>query len=352
MAKDLLDENMDTGAFSRLSFELDRIHSSERARPLHIFCVFPKISVEDLSNVASKAGVHATTERKGKGVYKLEIMSPKKRQLANGYLIDHDAFWNILIKTIESPAIAEYVARLWLQKMRPAVSRSYIRSSDLLDIMDDLSSMPNSKLELRDYILRAYDSPESMKRWPRDKPYSRQEMERDIKRENKLLLGLSFIFKGGPNYFHVRVQTNGQFVFYDGSGDCFSNFQRLVLSRFNEIALENYKFFSNRERKTVDGVVEISKVVLNPMKKLEKPDFEILSSHMGVEYSTAILHSGNPWLLLNVIDRSDGSSFDIFGYSPEIQIVPSNKASAESLMRLIFTIYQIFPLMQITPITA
>jgi hypothetical protein len=99
-------------------------------------------------------------------------------------------------------------------------------------------------------------------------------------------------------------------------------------------------------------MVEISKVVLNPMKKLGKPDFGILSSHIGVDYSTAILHSGNPWLLLNVIDRNDGSSFDIFGYSPEIQIIPSNKASPESLMRLIFTIYQIFPLMQITEITA
>jgi len=120
VAKDLLDENMDTGAFSRLAFELDRIHSSERARPLHIYCVFPKISVEDLSSVASEAGVHATTERKGKGVYSLEIMSPKKRQLANGYLMDYGSFWNILIKTIELPTVAEHVARMWLRRMRPA----------------------------------------------------------------------------------------------------------------------------------------------------------------------------------------------------------------------------------------
>jgi len=170
LSKDLLGENMDVGAFSRLSFELDRKYSSEGARPLHIFCVFSKISVENLSSTASEAGVHATAKREGEGVYSLEIVSPKKRQLAYGYLLDHGAFWNILIKTVESPTIAEHVARLWLRRMRPAVSRSYVKSSDLLDIMDDLSIIPNSKLELRDYILRAYDSPESMKRWPRDKP--------------------------------------------------------------------------------------------------------------------------------------------------------------------------------------
>jgi hypothetical protein len=348
----VLEENPDAGAFSRLSFELDRKHSSEGARPLHIFCVFSKIPVDDLSNTAIKAGVQATTKREGEGVYSLEIMSPKKRQLAYGYLVDYGAFWNILIKTIESPMVAEHVTRLWLRRMRPAVSRSYIKSTELLDIMDDLSNIPNSKLELRDYILRAYDSPESMKRWPRDKPYSRQELERDIKRENKLLLGLNFIFRGIDSFFNVRIQSNGQFVFYEGSRDCFSSFQRLVLSRFNEIALENYESFSNRERKTTDDAVKISKVILNPMKKLGKPDFEILSSHIGIDYSTAILHSGNPWLMLNVIDRADGSSFDIFGYSPEIQIVPSSRASAESLMRLLYTIYQIFPLMQITQETA
>ena len=81
MSRDLLGENMDVGAFSRLSFELDKIHSSEGARPLHVFCDFPKISVEDMSDNASQAGVHATIKREGNGVYNLEIM---ERRVSSG----------------------------------------------------------------------------------------------------------------------------------------------------------------------------------------------------------------------------------------------------------------------------
>ena len=338
---------MEASALIKLCFELDAFHSSRQARPLHIFSVFPKINVKDISQVAREAGVHATTERVGREVYKLDIVSARKRQRAYGYLIDYEKFWNILIRTVESPTIAGNVAKLWLKRMYPAVCRSYIKSSDLLDIMDDLSKIEDSKLELRSFILRAHDSPETMKKWPRDKPYSREEIERNIKRERKLLEGINFIFQVKETYFNVRIQTNGHFVFYEGGRYCFSNFQRLVLSRFNETAIINHKFFSNRERRIIDGKVKISRIVLDPTKKLSKTDFESLSSHLGMSYSTAVLHSGNPWLLLNIIDRGDGSSFDIHGYPSEIQIVPFNRASPESLMRLIYTIYELFPLTEI-----
>lgn len=341
---------MEAGALAKLSFELDAFHSSKVARPLHIFSVFPKISLEILSHTAREAGVGATIERIGQEVYKLEIVSARGRRRAYGHLIDHKKFWNIMIRTLESPTVAGNVAESWLKRMYPAVCRSYIRSNDLLDIMDGLSEIENSKLELRSYILRAHDRPETMKKWPRDKPYSREEIERNIERENKLLEGINFIFRVKETYFNVRIQTNGHFVFYEGGYNCFSIFQRLVLSRFDEIALISHKFFSNRERRIVDGKVKISKLVLDPKRKLDQTDFENLSSYLSTNHSIAVIHSGNPWLLLNIIDRGDGSSFDVYGYPSEIQIVPFNKASPESLMRLIYIIGKIFPLIQIKEI--
>jgi hypothetical protein len=87
---------------------------------------------------------------------------------------------------------------------------------------------------------------------------------------------------------------------------------------------------------------------LDPLKKLTLKDFAVLSTHIAKSsYSTAVIHSGNPWLILNALDRGDGSSFDIFGYTPEIQIIPASKASPESLMRLLNSIYEIFPLMKV-----
>ena len=120
-----------------------------------------------------------------------------------------------------------------------------------------------------------------------------------------------------------------------------------MLTRFNETALRNHKFYSNKERRVINGEAKIFPITLKPAKELTKSDFESLSMHLGRNYSTAIFHSGNPWLLMSLIDVSDGSSFDIHGHSDELQVVPFNKASPESLMKLIFEIYELFPLLQI-----
>ncbi|MBZ5588216.1 MAG: hypothetical protein LAO05_06615, partial [Acidobacteriia bacterium] len=333
--------------FANLLFELDAFHSSKEARPLHVFNVFPRINVDEISSTARKAGVSATIEKVGEDVYKIEIVSARERQHAYGYLVNHGKYWNILVKTIESPIVAGNIAERWLKRLYPAICRSYVKSKDILSIMDSLSKVENSKLELMSFILRAHDSPETTKKWPRGKPYSRDEIERIIGREKQLLEGINFSFKIEQTYFSVRIQADGHFVFYEGGQYCFSNFQRLVLSRFDELALENHTFFSNRERKVINDKIKISKIVLDPIKKMAKNDFETLSSHLSSTYSTMVLHSGNPWLLLDVIDRGDGSVFGIHGYSSEIQIVPFNRASPESLMKLVHSIYELFPLAEI-----
>lgn len=338
---------MEVGALAKLYFELDSFHSSQKARPLHIFSVFPKIDVSAIPNVAKDAGVDADIESKGQKAYELTIISARKWRHAIGYLVDHEQLWNMLIQTIESPTVAGNVVERWLDRMYPAVCRSYVKSSDLLDIIDDLSGIEGSKLEIRSYVLRAHDSPETVKNWKKGKPYSREEIERDIQKSEKLLEAINFLFHVEQTYFHVRIQTDGHFVFYKGGQYCFTNFQRLVLSKFNEIALMAHKFFSHRERRITDGEAEISRITLELTRQLGKTDFESLSSHLRMRYSTAVLHSGNPWLLLNIIDRGDGSSFDLHGYPSGIKVVPFNRASPESLMRLIYAIYELFPLIRI-----
>lgn len=332
---------------AQLFSQLDAFHSSPNKRPLHIFTVFPKVGIESISQFAKKAGVDAVIEKQDRNLYDLKIVSARKRQAAYGYLVDHGRYWHILIKTVESPTVAGNVAKLWLKRLYPVVCRAYVKSEDLLNIMDDLANTEESKLGLRGYVLRAHDAPETMKKWPRDKPYSRAEIENVIQRENKLLDAIEFVFQVKGTSFNVRIENKGHCVFYEGSSDCFSNFYRLVLSRFDEIALMNHKFFSNRQRQILNGEAKISKISLNPSKSLTKNDLQSLSMHLGMNYSTAVMHSGNPWLSMNIIDRGDGSSFDIYGYPSEIQVVPFNKASPESLMRLVYNISEIFPLTKI-----
>ena len=150
--------------FTQVCFELDAVHSSRQARPLHVFTVFPKIDVDDIPYVAHEAGLGAALERAGENLYTFQIVSAHKRRRAYGYLVDFGNFWDILIRTVESPTVAGNAAELWLKRMYPAICRSYMKSEDLLNILDDLAKIEDAKLELRGYVLRAHDSPETMKK--------------------------------------------------------------------------------------------------------------------------------------------------------------------------------------------
>jgi hypothetical protein len=331
-------------SFAQLCFELDEFHRSDQARPLHVYTVLPKIEVGKIPDLAREAGVGAVIKKIGNNVYDLEIVSAHKRNRAFGWLVDFKNYWIILFRTIESPTFAGNITKRWIERMYPVISRSYIKPSDLLRIMDHLSDIKESRLELRGYILRSHDRPETTKKWPKGTLYSRTMIENTISNENKLLEGINFIFSIDETFFDVRMQIDGHFVFYRGGSRCFSNFQRLILSSYNEIALFNRNFFADKERREIDGNIEIHQIYLQPKEKLTKGDLETLSLYLSTIYSIAIFHSGNPWLLLNAIDRGDGSSFDIYGYTSEIQIVPFNKATPESLMRLCYNITEVFPL--------
>ena len=327
----------------QLFSELDAFHCSKENRPLHVFTVFPNTKAQNLPNYAYSAGSGAIIEKQEDSLYKVTLSSYRRKQQAYGYLIDSNNLWNILIRTIESPTVAGNITMSWIRRMNPLVRMTYMRPNDLLNIMDSLSKIENSKIGLRGVVLRKYGRAQSMKKWPMGALYSRNEIEQTMRSENELLEAIDFEFRVDNAYFRVRMESNGHFVFYEGNQYCFSNFQRLLLTKFNETALKNYRLYSNKERKMVDGEAQISPITLKPVKELTKCDFESLSMHLNRSYSTAIFHSGNPWLLMSLIDINDGSSFDLHGHSDELQVVPFNKASPESLMKLVFDIYELFP---------
>jgi len=338
---------MSMSSFAQLCFNLDSTHSSRYPRPLHVFPVFPKVDVEQIPKLAKQAGVGAIIKKNGENIYSLQMISAYKRRRAFGNLVDFGNYWIILIRTIESPTVAGNIAKRWLKRMYPVITRSYLKPNDLLNILDKLSQIEKSVLKMRGYILRAHDKPETLKKWPRGLPYSRTIVEKTILNENKRLEAMNFLFRINDVFFRTRIETNGHFVFYEGGEQCFSNFYRLVLSKYIELSLSHKNYFSNRERRVVDGEVEISQLTLKSKEKITKESMQSLTAYLSSNYSVAILHSGNPWLFLTVIDRGDGSSFDIYGYPNELQIVPFNKASAESYVKLFHSIGELFPLIEI-----
>ena len=64
---------------------------------------------------------------------------------------------------------------------------------------------------------------------------------------------------------------------------------------------------------------------------------------MFSQYSGGIFASGNPLLIMTIIDNHDGSAFDIYAKEKKIEVVPQMKASSSSLGNLVRTITDFFP---------
>ena len=82
-------------------------------------------------------------------------------------------------------------------------------------------------------------------------------------------------------------------------------------------------------------------ITLDP--ELSKEDLIELKDTLGRKYMTAVLYDGNPWLLLSLIDKSDGSTFNLQAYHDEIIVTPVIRISSASLTRLYSALEEVLP---------
>jgi len=332
---------MEKMSLSQLYATFDNQYCGGYPSPLHIFVLFPRIGIDSLPDLASRAEAGLHLEPLSENVY--EIVLSLRKRYAQGFVVTYPHIWNLFIRPVESSVAAAQVTDTWLRKVYPILSKAYVESEQLLDILDSLKSTnPDYRVEVRGYLLKTFREPETSRTWPRDQPYIRRILERSM--ESRYLLdAIRFGFHAGEAFFETRISRNGHLVYYSGGKQGFSDLSRLILQPLSKIALENRKRFSGRERKIVGDEVVISPVMMKPENPLTERDLVGIKLALCESYTTSVIHGGNPWLLVSVIDRGDGSYFDIYGYEDEVVIVPFNRASPESLTKLYGLIRELVP---------
>jgi len=274
-------------------------------------------------------------------MYQLSIRL--RRRFVQGFLITGGPLWTVLIKPSESSALAEQVSRIALRNLYPSLASAFAESEQLLDFLDQLGGQtPNSTLQIKDYFLRSAREGTTKRAWPRGQPYVRKKIEEEMGRKF-LLDGISFNLISDNSTIEARVSRDGHFVLYGGKGSCYSTFLRIVYQPIVEIMIKNRKRFQNRGRKVVQGEPVISPIRIDPGVELQADSLRALKLALIQQYSSAVIHDTNPWLMMNAIDRKDSSYYDIYGYHDQIVVVPFERASAESLSRLYSVIREMFP---------
>jgi hypothetical protein len=323
-------------SISQLYSQLNAEYSLGRPKALHVFVLLSKIEPSQLNEAARFVGIGFESRSYAEDFF--EVTLRLKTRFTLGYLIVRSNVWMLLIRPFESSVIAGQVATNWIEKMYPMLSRIYVEPKQILDILDSLNK-DAKQLGLRGYYV-VERGKISRKTWPRGL-YSREELEEDIR--DNLLDSLRFRFESGRALIESWVSRNGHLVFYRGGEAGFSDFDRLVLQPYIELGVANYDRFRGHERKIVGEEIQVRPFIIYPRRRLERSDLQALKRDLQHEYSTSVLYGGNPWLQMGLIDRGDGSNFDLYAYEDEIIVIPFNSVSPESLTRLYSLVQARFP---------
>lgn len=310
------------------------------APPLHLFITFPEIDVSRISDVAASAGVSVGVKQASGNLYDLAVRLRKRAAYAK--LVAYDEIWTIVVRSAESPVTAGEIVEKWLANVHPKLISSFFDSKQLLDLVDSFGKLSNPpEINVSEFVLREYPKGPTHKTWEKGKPYDRSVIERHILENSAPLDSIKFKVSAGRDSFDCRISRNGHLVLYVGS---ISQFMSLIVSPLTDVAKANQDFFRHRQREFVEGKVVLNEIRLTTdEKEVTTERLERLGGALCDAFVGAILHSGNPMLYVNAIDKLDGSVFDVCAYPDEIVVMPYSKASPSSLIRLYMLITEVVP---------
>lgn len=327
-------------SFADYVMSMEPEYEAGSAPPLHLFITFPQIDLSRISDVAASAGVWVGVKQVSGNLYDLSVRLRKRAAYAK--LVTYDEIWTIVVHSTESPVTAGEIVEKWLANVHPKLISSFFDSKQLLDLVDSFGKLPNPpEINVSEFVLREYPKGPTHKTWEKGKSYDRSVIERHILENNAPLDSIKFKVSAGRDSFDCRISRNGHLVLYVGS---ISQFMSLIISPLTDVAKANNDFFRHRQREFIEGKVVPNEIRLAAdEKEITTEHLERLGGALCDAFVGAILHSGNPMLYVNAIDKLDGSVFDVCAYPDEIVVMPYSKASPSSLIRLYMLITEVVP---------
>jgi hypothetical protein len=219
--------------------------------------------------------------------------------------------------------------------MFPIAIRSYVTSEDLFQLLDQFSK--ETGVELR-YT-------ESVSRKMFGKAFSDRRHEKRIDPTKYELFTVAFkrsreqegrvdrirVFGNGYDF---SISRSGIVKIYRGD---FVSFYRYFALEFVERAISRWKVFESRSR-TEQPQKEVRPLLLKfdsnvfDDVSVRKELVNIISSYSNSEYS--VIHEGNPYVYIAVLDRLDNSSFTIRTYdSDSLIVIPQIRTTKTALVR-------------------
>lgn len=344
-------------SITKLQYYVADLFSRGSTSPLHIFVTFSQTTIEKLPTLAGRMDRSIRLEPAGDDLYEIRIRLKKRG--AAGWLVTKNDVWLFYMKGEDSSIIGS-VTDTWISGMNPFIVHARIPPTGVFDLLDSLDSIVKSGIIIQDYLARSYRHDrgfetahdwisQSQKGWTGGDKYDRKKLEKTIAVTDTTIYAAKIQFPNEETSFSARVSRKGHITFYEGEEKGFFNFYERLVDNYIRKAIEYRKSLDNKEVRIIkEKSPEPNPIIFNIKKSLLKLDFDLLIEALTAEpdYMVSVIHFGNPWLYVTVVDRADGNTCEIYGFEDEVQIIPQFKATTQGLARLEDLLYGVIPSLQ------
>lgn len=313
-------------------------YNNRNVSSLHCFVLIPRpdFSIDELTKAAYNRGLKCRLTKKTDDFYIIGIGIKTREQI--GILINFGYCW--LFFSDGSTQNVKGVVESFVKNLFPLISLSHLPSKKMLELIDGIKKK-YEKIEVNEGTL--CKKGETLRNWKKEPiPFSIKVLQKEAKIEKAKWTGLSLTyFMDGFEYIKARIYEKGLITFYYGN---FSDFYENVILVYANKSLEFCDYFKNKERKQIDGEIIINPVKYQFKKEIPVPELNIIKDKILAKYVGGVTSFGNPLLMMQFTDSTDGSSYDLYAYKDIIEIVPLNKASSASFTQLTSLISDNLPL--------
>jgi hypothetical protein len=219
--------------------------------------------------------------------------------------------------------------------MFPTAMRTFVTSEDLFQFLDEFSKGMEIELRYTEFVSRKmFGRAFSDRRHEKRIDPTKYELFPVAFRRTREQEGRVDRIRVFGNGYDFSLSRNGIVKIYKGD---FESFYRYFALEFVERAIRGWKVFEKRSR------TELPQKEVRPiLLKFDSNVFEdvsvrkelvnVISAYSNCEFS--VIHEGNPYVYLAILDRLDNSSFTIRTYNTDsLMVIPQIRTTKPSLVR-------------------
>jgi len=300
-----------------------------------IFSSDAESPIERAIERARDKGLITSLLSKNDQIYQVRIGIRTSSQI--GFFVPVDKHW-MFISEGESSRISQIMAS-FSRRMFPILNLVYVPSLPLLEMVERVKTKYDSVEVVEGTFCKTGETFRNWKKTPLE--FNLKTMMGLARREEAKWTGVTLKFKAdGDVVFGCRFSENGHLTLYSGN---FLEFYSDAVLPYIYSSEQIRQKLDGRERKETDDSVILSPISIDFKAPISETEAHTIEKKIIDGYAAAVLHPGNPMLMIQLSDRDDGSSFDLYVFKKKVEIVPQQKSTPDSLGNLVSLVSDILP---------